>query len=233
MTMKILRSGAAAALSALVMLGCDNGTTPPERQAAVPRAAVQALVPADAQSALPEPQNTTDASVLGPAGSVTLFAGHDLTSFDTLGDAQWRVVDGVVEAEGMASFLVTKGQYSDFELRVEFWPSSDANSGVFIRCGNPAEVGAESCYEINIFDQNENPANRTGAIIGHAAPMTSIAAGDQWNTYVIRAAGPRITVMLNDTLVADIENEEHPAGAIALQSNGGLIRFRSVQLRPL
>jgi hypothetical protein len=241
MNTKNIRSGAVAvALAALAMLGCENDTNPTMPDPTAQPAAAQApattaeSAPETAANSMPEPENTTDASLLGPTAWVTLFAGHDLASFDTLGNAQWNIVDDYIEADGgMASFLVTKGQYGDFLLRVEFWPSADANSGVFIRCQNRMEVNAESCYEINIFDQNENADNRTGAIIGHSAPMASIETGDRWNTYEIRAEGPHIVVTLNDTVVADIENDEFAAGAIALQNNGGLIRLRNVQIRPL
>ena len=165
---------------------------------------------------------------------VTLFDGTDLNQFNQVGEAQWNIIDDYVEADGYKwNYLVTKESYSDFQLRVEFWPSPDANSGVYIRCQNPEEIKAESGYEINIYDTNENPDNRTGAIIHFTAPMTAIEAGGQWNTYEITAEGSHIVVHLNGTLVADLEDESHASGPIALQNNGGLIRFRNVQVKPL
>ncbi len=165
---------------------------------------------------------------------VTLFDGTDLSHFNTAGEAQWIIIDDYVEADGYKrSYLVTKESYGDFQLRVEFWPSPDANSGVYIRCQNPEEIKAESGYEINIYDTNENPDNRTGAIIHFTPPMTAIEAGGQWNTYEITAEGSHIVVHLNGTLVADLEDESYASGPIALQNNGGLIRFRNVQVKPL
>ena len=167
-------------------------------------------------------------------GWVTLFDGTDLSQFNMLGDAQRNVIDDYVEADGYEwSYLVTKESYSDFQLKVEFWPSPDANSGVYIRCQNPEEVKAESGYEINIYDTNKNPDNRTGAIIHFAPPLAAIEAGGQWNTYEITAFGSHIVVHLNGTLVADLEDESYSVGPIALQNNGGLIRFRDVQVKPL
>jgi hypothetical protein len=139
-----------------------------------------------------------------------------------------------VEADGYKwSYLVTKESYGDFQLKVEFWPSPDANSGVYIRCQNPAEIKAESGYEINIYDTNENPDNRTGAIIHFTPPMTTIEAGGRWNTYEITARGSHIVVHLNGTLVAELDDESYASGPIALQNNGGLIRFRNVQVKRL
>ena len=69
---------------------------------------------------------------------VTLFDGTDLNHFNMTGEAQWNIIDDYVEADGYKqSYLVTKEAYSDFQLRVDFWPSPDANSGVYIRCENP------------------------------------------------------------------------------------------------
>ena len=46
----------------------------------------------------------------------TLFDGSDLGSFNTLGEAQWIIIDDYVEADGYTgSYLVTKDDYGDFE----------------------------------------------------------------------------------------------------------------------
>jgi hypothetical protein len=165
---------------------------------------------------------------------VTLFDGANIDHFDTLGEAEWNIIDDYVEADGYkSSYLVTRETYGDFELEVEFWPSPDANSGVYIRCQNPLEVNADSGYEINIYDTNENPDNRTGAIIHFSPPLEETVVGGQWNKYEIKAEGSRIVAHLNGTLVADIDDDTYAAGPIALQNNGGLIRFRNIRVRPL
>lgn len=165
---------------------------------------------------------------------VTLFDGTDLSHFNQVGEAEWEIIDDYVEADGYTwSYLVTKESYGDFQLELEFWPSPDANSGVYIRCQNPEHVRSDSGYEINIYDQNENPDNRTGAIIHFSAPMETIVAGGRWNTYEITADGPHITVRLNGTLVNELEDDTYASGPIALQNNGGLIRFRNVRVKRL
>jgi len=180
------------------------------------------------------PQTTTQASLVNEPEWSVLFAGHDLTSFDMLGDAQWNLVDDYVEADGyLNSYLVTRMRLTDFRLRLEFWPGSGANSGIFIRCDDSSAVAASSCYEINIFDTNENPDNRTGSIVAHVPPMTTVATEGQWNTYDIVAEGSSIVVTLNGTVTARLDDDSHPNGAFALQNNGGLIRFRNIELQPL
>ena len=60
-----------------------------------------------------------------------------------------------------ASYLVSKESYGDFQIRAEFWVDSDANSGIFIRAQNPEKIGADTSYEVNIFDKRPDPSYGT------------------------------------------------------------------------
>lgn len=189
---------------------------------------------AEPEASTPIAQTTTQASLLSEPEWAVLFAGHDLSSFNAVGDAEWNIIDDYVEADGYTgSFLVTRGHYTDFLLQAEFWPGANSNSGIFIRNGDPQAISAMGGYEINIYDTNENPDNRTGSIVGHVPPLTEVLSEEQWNTYEITAQGNRITVVLNGTLTAELEDDTHANGPIAFQNNGGLIRFRNIRLRPL
>jgi hypothetical protein len=167
-------------------------------------------------------------------GWTTLFDGKNLDAFNKVGDANWSVVDGVVQADkGMGGYLVTKQPYTDFEIRAEFWVDTPANSGIFIRCDNPQMPGAEACYEVNIFDTRPDPTYGTGAIVNIAKVASPIKAGGKWNTYEIRAQGSHLTVTLNGTKTADAQDAKHARGPFALQYGAGVVKFRSVQVRPL
>src|SRR5262245_23803732 len=76
----------------------------------------------------------------------TLFDGTTLTGWTPVGDANWQIMDGAVAADSGTGFLLTAASYADFDLDLEFWVTPDANSGVFIRCANPSEIGAATCY---------------------------------------------------------------------------------------
>jgi hypothetical protein len=124
--------------------------------------------------------------------------------------------------------------YKDFTMRVEFWSSDDANSGVFVRCQNPNQITDENCYEANIFDTRPDPTYATGAIVKVAAlkgPM--IKAGGQWNTYEITAKGNRLTLVLNGTKTVDVEDSKFASGPFALQWGRGVIKFRKVEIKAL
>jgi len=118
-------------------------------------------------------------------------------------------------------------------LTLEFWVDEPANSGVFIRCSDRDAIGATSCYEVNIYDQREDPTYRTGGIVNFAAPTAQIDAGGQWNTYEIRAEGARLLVTLNGTVTVDIEDSTYSEGPFSLQYGAGVVKFRNVQIQPL
>jgi hypothetical protein len=137
------------------------------------------------------------------AGWVTLFDGKNLDNFNAIGNANWKIVDGAVEANMGNGFLVTKNNYTDFEIRAEFWTDPDANSGIFIRCEDPAKVSGQTSYEVNIFDKRPDPSYGTGAIVNVAKPSVFLKAANQWNTYDITAKGPTFTVVHNGTKTVD------------------------------
>jgi hypothetical protein len=180
----------------------------------------------------------------GGGGWTTLIDGASgLENWDRVGDANWRVEDGAIVADkGKGGYLVSKNSYKDFEIRAEFWAATDTNSGVFIRCDDPVKIGAATCYEVNIWDIRPDPKYATGGIVDHAAVPVPLVhkAGGRWNTYEISAKGPKLTVKLNGVQTVSIQDAKHPAGTFALQygagvkgAQGGPIRWRKVQVRPL
>ncbi len=181
-------------------------------------------------------QFAPDARGQGAAGWTTLFDGTSLEGWTPIGDANWRLAEGAVQADKGVGFLLTRLTYESFQLRVEFWADDDANSGVFIRCRERHQVTAANSYEVNIYDKRPDPAFRTGAIVDVARPLAQISAGGKWNTFEITAQGPHLTVTLNGVRTVDTNDTKHPRGPIALQygagANGaGIVKFRKVEIR--
>ncbi len=164
-------------------------------------------------------------------GWTTLFDGKSLDGWTPIGNANWKLAEGTVQADMGTGFLVSKQSYGDFELRAEIWVNDDANSGVFIRASNPKEITAMNAYEVNIFDKRPDQAYRTGAIVDVAKPMSIENAANKWNTLVITAKGPRMTVNLNGKPMVDVQNTAHARGPIALQYGAGVVKFRKVEVR--
>ena len=167
------------------------------------------------------------------AAWVTLFNGTSLDGWNPIGNANWELVDGAVQADMGSGFLVTDRPYSDFELTLEFWVDEPANSGIFIRCADPTTVTDRNSYEVNIYDTRADQSYRTGGIVHIASPTSVINAGGQWNTYEITAQGERLRVTLNGREVVDVEDSQFASGPIALQYGAGVVKFRNVRLRTL
>ena len=166
-------------------------------------------------------------------GWMTLFDGSTLEGWNVLGDANWELADGAVQADSGGGFLVTPKSYADFVLTLEFWVDEPANSGIFIRCQDAESVRDNNSYEVNIYDTRADQTYRTGGIVHFAAPSSIINAGGQWNTYEIRAEGTRLTVTLNGTQTVDMEDSTYADGPIALQYGLGVVKFRNVRIREL
>jgi hypothetical protein len=172
------------------------------------------------------------------ANWVTLLDGTTgLDNWIRVGDANWRAVDGTIQADQKTdkanSFLVTKNSYTDFRIRAEFWVSDDANSGIYMRCADIKNLTDRTCYEANIFDQRPDPTFGTGSIV-HLSPVSPMPkAGGKWNTYDVTVKGSRVTVRLNGVVTADIQDSKLTSGPIALQYAAGVVKFRKVQITPL
>ena len=167
------------------------------------------------------------------AGWTTLLDANTLGEWNRLGNANWRVADGAIQADRGEGYLVSKRTYRDFELRAEVWVDADANSGVFIRMSDPLDVTPMNSYEVNLFDTRPDPSYGTGAIVGFAKVDPMPRAAGRWNTLLVTARGPRITVDLNGHRTVSLDDSSFTSGPIALQYAAGIVRFRKVEVRPL
>jgi Domain of Unknown Function (DUF1080) len=161
------------------------------------------------------------------------------SNFNVIGDANWRMVDGALQADKGSGFLVSKNSYGDFEIKAEFWADENANSGIFIRMSDTKTITAANSYEVNIFDKRPDPLYGTGAIVDIAKVSPMPKAAGKWNTYEITAKGNQLIVKLNGVQTVDVRDGKFTNGPLALQyapgvvKDSGTIKFRKVQIRPL
>lgn len=166
-------------------------------------------------------------------GWVTLFNGKDLSNFNQVGTANWQIVDGAVQANMGAGYLVSKENYTDFEIKVEFFSGNGGNSGVYMRCLDGTKITDKTCYEANVYDKRPDQSGRTGGIPNYAKPIAIVDAEGKWNTYEITMRGDHIVVVLNGTKTVDAHDGTLKSGPIALQYQAGDIKIRNVQIRKL
>jgi hypothetical protein len=153
----------------------------------------------------------------------------------------------ILESDGGPGLLwFSQQEFENFELRLDWRVNSPLdNSGVYLRVppldGDVTPADTEG-YEVQIdergIDENGNPGSplhRTGAVY-KLAPSTAMASHHvgAWNHYVIKAAGKKISVMLNDMPVAELQNAtRRQRGFVALQSHhpGSKVQFRNIRIR--
>jgi hypothetical protein len=174
------------------------------------------------------------ASAQNQDGFVDLIDGVSLSGWNIIGNASWLIGNGIVEGNKPNGFLVSTKSYKNFVIRAEFWAESDTNSGIFIRCQDPNKVSAATSYEINIWDTRPEQAYATGAIVDVAKVNPVAKAGGRWNVMEIIANGSHFKVTLNGVVtVADGQDSKFAEGPIALQSAGGVVKFKKVQIKPI
>jgi hypothetical protein len=170
-------------------------------------------------------------------GWTTVYDGKSLAGWNRVGDANWRIEDGLIVADKGRGFIVLPQPYKDFQVRVEFWADVETNSGIYFRCTSP-EPGNEACYEANIYDKRPTPFG-TGAVVNVAETVPRPLAANRWNTYDLTVKGDHFVLLMNGVKTADGHDAKHPAaGYVGLQLDAvgkqkAAIKFRKVEIRPL
>ncbi len=191
-----------------------------------------------------------------PAQEIQLFNGRDLTGWEHFlveeaarMEDVWSVEEGILVCRGEPrGYLATVNEYESFELVVEWrWPGEPGNSGVLMRiAGEPAMLpssveaqlrsgSAGDMYGFQGFKIGGDPARLSEVSIGWSLARIEGNEKDpgEWNRFEITADGDRITIDLNGKRVNEARNCDVRPGKIGLQSEGGVIHFRTVALTPL
>jgi hypothetical protein len=123
----------------------------------------------------------------------------------------WGVKGGCLAWIGFGGDLISKEQFSDFELKLEWRISTAGNSGIFIRGDESGRTIHHTGYEMQVLDNAghrdaKDPSHRAGAYYDMIAPPqdTSAPVG-YWNRVHIIADGPDVEFWLNDQQTATFE----------------------------
>jgi hypothetical protein len=200
--------------------------------------------------------NAQDAS----DGWEQLFDGKSLKGWQATGDADWEAVDGEIRVtRGNPGWLMTKRNFKDFDLRVEFKAPSATNSGIFLRTPLTPIDPAKDCYELNIAPR-DNPYP-TASLVGRwkisttpegysvrlptgesrfrrsGGPAHSIDAWDgQWHAFDVSLDGAAVLISLDGALlttyIAPAAGSNPQGGRIGLQYREGPVSFRGIRIKP-
>jgi hypothetical protein len=125
----------------------------------------------------------------------------------------WSVVDGVLHgSESRGTWLISKRDYGDFELRYEFRLGELGNSGLALRAptaGDPAFEGLELQMADDRYNTDAKPSELVGGIYRAIAPRERVYKPTEWNEYQVRLEGDRLHVTLNGTVIHDLSLNDH------------------------
>jgi len=176
-----------------------------------------------------------------PCEWISLFSGECLGMWQNARkpDAlnQWSIEDGTMTNADHANNTATKGQFKDFDLRLEYKIVKNGNSGVYLR--GRIEVQILDSYGKKEVSQQDN-----GAIYGKVAPLVNASKpAGEWNLLETSYVGDTLNVSLNGMPIhTDLKITELTGGALRggvddpgplmLQGDHGKIWFRNIQVRP-
>ena len=137
--------------------------------------------------------------------------------------AQWIVEKGVLNGGGArGSWLISKKDYTDFELSFDFKLGPQGNSGLALRSpssGDPAFDGLELQMADFRYNTRAKESELTGGLYRALAPTKQVYKPEKWNSYQIRIKGNHIKVTLNGELI--INEDLSKQKTIIKRHNGG------------
>jgi hypothetical protein len=182
------------------------------------------------------------------AGFQPLFNGKDLSGWEGNMDL-WKVEDGKIVGDSGAAgikqneFLATRESYGDFELRFDFrLKDGVGNSGVQFRSKREPNSPAVSGYQADIGEKYWGclyDEHRRNKVLGQYPMGLFGVKPTDWNSYIIRAVGPHITLRLNEITTVDYTEYDSKIdrnGIIALQVHSGpslRVEFKNIRIKKL
>ena len=225
----------------------------------------QGCKPKQKENSLTKAEKEQGWELLFEGNSTDKWRGYNQESFPAKG---WSVKDGMVEClytgageQGSAGDIMTKKQYKDFELTLEWKLSKAGNSGVIYLVkeipGQPAWHGAP---EFQILDgDNYDIPLRPGQLAGsvydlYPATPQNVKPYGEWNQIRLVVKNKQVEHWQNGVKVAEYVvnsadmkervkgtkfaefpefNEIAEQGNICLQDHGGGVWYRNLKIREL
>ncbi|PQO37175.1 DUF1080 domain-containing protein [Bremerella cremea] len=215
-----------------------------------PSTASPAAADASSSPMLPAAFPTGDVVAPFPApGFDPLFNGKNLDGWDVFGHSGWSVQNGELvgtapnDQNKVHGWLMNRGDFEDFELRLEYRLPPGGNSGVYIRAvPNPSEINEFDMNEVQLLDDTSlryddvRPNMRNAALwkVWPASPSLKLPP-NQWHRLAIRVQGDGIQIWSNDVKVTagKLPSEKSIGKKIGLQLMSSEVRFRNIQVRKL
>ena len=184
----------------------------------------------------------------------SLFDGKTLDGWEQKnGTAKYEVVDGTIMGRTAVgspnSFLCSKNEYADFELRFDVKVDPGLNSGVQIRSLSKPDYKNGRVHGPQV--EIESDPGESGYIysegtgrgwISPTQKQRNVFKNDGWNSYRVVADGNRIQTWINGKFVEDLDVPavESTKGFLGLQVHGigkdqgpYKVQWRNIRIREL
>lgn len=165
--------------------------------------------------------NQSTSMSASPSASVTPAGPdgwHDLSSLSAWRGYKepglpngWSEAGGVISKSGSVEDLVSRDQYGDFELSLDWKLSPGGNSGIFYRATEEYEKIYWSGTEYQLLDDARHPDGHSrltsaAAAYGlYAPPAGVVHAADEWNSTRIVVRGLHVEHWLNGQKVVEYD----------------------------
>lgn len=193
-----------------------------------------------------------------------LFNGTDMQQWRNYKkpdlSAQWQIEDSAMKlTAGGGGDILTKQQYQNFELMLDWKIAEGGNSGIFVMVDETGNMIYSHAPEIQILDNerhsdNQLATHRSGSLYDMiASPASSHKKAGQWNTVKIRLDKSTITIWQNGVQTAEVTIDspqwqqllanskfatwdgfaKAKTGHIGLQDHGDQVWFKNIKIKEL
>jgi hypothetical protein len=174
--------------------------------------------------------------------------------------AGWQIVDGALTRVGAGGDIISKAQFENFELELEWKVAPGGNSGVFFHVAEDTmKYVWQTGPEMQLLDNQrhadgKNPMTSAGSNFALHAPARDVSKpAGEWNRARLVVNGAQVEHWLNGEKIVEYELwsddwkqrvqdskfKDMPryglmrTGHIALQDHGDWVAFRNIRIRRL
>jgi hypothetical protein len=139
--------------------------------------------------------------------STSAWRGYKSPTFP----AGWSIVDGVLTKSGSVGDLLSKEQFGNFELALDWNLSTGGNAGIFYRGTEEYDHIYWSAPEYQLLDDANHPDGKSRLTSAGAAyalyppPAGVVKPAGQWNSTLIVVNGSRVQHWLNGQKLLEYE----------------------------
>ncbi|HEX6559836.1 MAG TPA: DUF1080 domain-containing protein [Longimicrobiales bacterium] len=198
------------------------------------------------------------------SGWIALFDGHSTAAWRGYNKpalpAGWQVVAGALTRVAEAGDIVSKDNFDNFELELEWKIAKGSNSGIFFHVQEDSALAMYmSGPEMQVLDNKVHqdglePRTSAGSNYALHAPVRDVTKPvGEWNKVRIIVNGPHVEHWLNGVKIVEYELwsddwkqrvaeskfKAWPAygiartGHIGLQDHGDWVAYRNIRIRPI